>query len=1011
MIKRKNKSLCIALVIILSMFFNICAPCVLEVKAYTQEENSIGNFTQGKRYYGFKLVDQKKIHNGTDICRNFIHEKSGARLFSVQNKDPNKHFSISFRTPSYNDKGAAHILEHCVLVGGSKKYPVKQLLKEVLETSLSKNLNGMTTPDTTIYPFSTTNEKEFSNIMDIYLDMVFNPSFYNDQRIFKEEGWYYDINNEDLKYNGVVYNEMKGSLSSPASHLYNSICKSLYPNTTYAFISGGDPKHIPDLTFAELKQFHKKYYKPSNSYIFLYGDMNIKDKLKSLDEHYLNKYKKEKVNSTISEQKPFKQKRYDIHKYPILKTENESGKSFLTYNFSINTKSAELDMAFQLLNEMLLNNPNSPLLRNLRKHGFNNVSGAYIPNQRQGFYSIIVGNTDYKKASEFENVVNATLKEICNKGLDKQIILNTINFMDLNSRWNSSYRETTGDDYNNAVLSRWIYDEDPMSAFIKPYEFARILTSLKRPYFEHIINKFLLNNTHSSIMILRPEKGMLEQQKIDEYRRLKQYKDSLSEDEYKKLRENTRELRTWLNTQSNEKDIDKIPRLKLKDINPRLELISLYRKKENGIPILYHQWDTKGTSYINLYFNSSSIKKEEVPYMQLLATILGNVSTKKSRIGELYNKEMNLTTGIKYEINSFSSAKQEGIINPQFKIEALTLSENTKATLDLIKEEITKSKYKDKKLLKKIIKNIRLESAEKVYEYPHILALTRNFSYYSKGEKYNDSLIGIGYMEFIKSLDEHFDEKYEDIVKNLDKVSNKIFNKHNLTISLTSDKSGYAYLKKDLLSFTRDLEKEKLNKEEIEFVYKKNQEAFNQNTDVLYNVQGFNYRALGEKYKGSMKVLKNILDLDYLWPKVRVKGGAYGVNFLLNKSGVMGIVSYRDPNLKETLEAYKGIPEYLKKLSLNDKELESYKISSLAEYCHTKTTEEKVKIADNMYFSGIKRDDLEKELKEIKNTTLKDVKGYEELFNKGLKQNNITVIGNRSKIQKQKDIFNKIKGI
>lgn len=1008
--KKRFNSFLMTLVLILSLFFNICSPIAIqEVMAYTTKGSTIGKFTEGEIYHGFKLIEQRCENNQGEVLRSFVHEKSGAKLFSVENKDLNKHFSISFRTPSYNNKGTAHILEHCVLVGGSQKYPVKQLLKEVLETSLSKNLNGMTTADTTIYPFSTTNEKEYSNIMDIYLDMVFNPSFYSEQRIFKEEGWYHEANENSVKYNGVVYNEMKGALSSPTGKLYNSICKSLYPNTTYSYIAGGDPESIPKLTFEELKEFHKNYYHPSNSYIFLYGDMNVLDKLKEIDKNYLSKYDNKEVNSEIKEELPFKNKKHVTFTYPALKNETDDNKSFLTYNFSVNDKSAELDLAFSMLNMMLLNDPNSLLVKNLRKAGFNNVSGNYINGQKQNFYSIIAGNCNENRSSEFEDIINKTLKDMCNKGIDKQIIQNAINTIDLNSRWSNGYTENTGSQYNKQILSRWIYDENPMDSFLKPTEFAKILTSLKKPYFENLIKKYLISNDHSSIMVLAPEKGLVESQKLKEKNELQNFKNSLTKDQFARLVDNTKELRAWFNTNSDEKDRNKIPRLELKDIDPKLDLAPLCRKKESEIPILYHPWDTRGTSQINLYFSTKGVKKEELPYLQLLCTLLGKVETTNYKIGDLYNKEMNLTTGISYGINSFSSYTNVDNINSQLKISALTLSDNTKETLNLIKEEISKSNYKNKDIMKKYIKSIKLQQDEMLYECPEVIAMNRNLSYYSKEAQYNDNLNGVQYINFINNLDKNFDKNYSDIIINLKQISKKVFKPNNLTVGLTCDRKGYTTFKECLPSFLKGLDNEQIKNENIKFEMSNKKEAYAQNVDVLYNVQGFNYKTLGYNYNGNMKVLKNILDLDYLWPKIRVKGGAYGINIINNCKGIMGIVSYRDPNLKATLDVYKGIPEYLENLSLTKKELDSYKISALAPYCHTKSLDEKIREADYMYFSNIKRQDLERELDEIRNTDINSLKKYGDMFRKGLNENNITVIGNSQEINKNRTIFNIIK--
>lgn len=1007
-----SKRIYISLILTLSLMLNVFSPVlVLEANAYTINKFAKSELKVGEVYHGFKLVEEKKLEDAKGIGRVFYHEKSGAKLFALQNQDKNKYFSIGFRTPSYDNKGTAHVLEHCVLVGGSKKYPVKQLLKEVMENSITKDLNGLTTPDSTIYPFSSTNNKEFSNIMDIYLDMVFNPSFSDHENIFKEEGWYYhlDEKGENLKYNGVVYNEMKGALSSPTGHIYGAICKSLYPNTIYSNISGGDPKEITNLTFAELKNFHRKYYHPSNSYSFLYGDINILERLKFLDENYFSKYKKREVDSNIKSEKPFKEKKYSNFTYPIAKDENEEHKSFLTYNFTINEKTKDIDPSLSMLNHMLINNPNSPLVRNLKKHGFTNISGGYVNQQKQPFFTIMAANCNPDEAVQFEKIIDETLREICSSGLDKEIIRTTLNYINISSRFNSSYSKDSGANYNYMVLNKWMYNENPMNAFNGEAEYKKIINSTKTDYFEKLIQKHLIKNTHSSIMVLRPQRGLMEKEIFNEKKKLETYKNSLSKEQLEKLITETRELNTWLNTPSSNEDLRKIPKLELKDVDPKIELMPLNRKKENGVQILYHPWETNDTSFLNMYFDTSGVKEEQIPYIQLLSTLLGNIPSKNYKVGEIYNKERAYTTGINYGVNTYTSIKDMNKVSTQFTVSAVTLSENTEETLNLIGEEIKNSKIDDKRILKVALKSIKESLEEEAANSPHIMALNRNFSNISKGDNYKEKLKGISYIEFIEDLDKNFDKKHDIIVKNLKEVQRDIFNRHNLTLSITTDNKGYETFQNNFGEFVENLSDEKINKREIKFTPKSKSEAFPKNIGVLYNVQGFNFRDSKEEYNGNMMVLKNILDLDYLWPKVRVKGGAYGINLLLNSKGNVGIVSYRDPNLKETFEVYKGIPDYLKNLNFTDKELESYKISALAPYCHTKTIEERVYFADSMYFSDIKREDLERELKEIKNAKLKDIKAYEKMFREGLKKNNITVIGNKREVEKEKKIFNNMK--
>lgn len=1013
--KRINCRL-MTLVIILSLFFcvntndEVIAAVYESVKLNDSSPSYLGkknDFIKGKTYYGFELEEIK--NNDGEILRKFVHKRSGAKLFSVRNSDNNKHFSISFRTPSYDNKGAAHVLEHCVLVGGSKKYPVKQLLKEVLETSLSKDLNGVTTSDTTIYPFSSTNEKEFTNIMDIYLDMVFNPFFYNDKRIFDEEGWYYEAEDNELKYNGVVYNEMKGALSSANGALYSSICKSLFPHTTYSFISGGDPTYITDLTFDELKDFHKKYYHPSNAYMYLYGDMDLNSKLKEINDNYLSKYKSKGIDSQIESEETFTSTRNIEYTYALEKDQDIKNKSVLTYNFAIDEKRADTDLAMNMLDSLLISNPNSTIYKNLHSSGFNNVSGSYITNLKQSFYSIVATNCNEEDKDEFVEIIEDSLLGAYINGIDRKIIKNEINKIDLNGRWYGEGTKNKGAEINRRILDRWVYNLNPMSSFITENEFKNIMNAGENYYFEELIEKNFINNSHKSVMVLKAEKGLEEKSNSKELNKLNAFKKKLTTEEYKNLINATKDLKVWQDSKNDEDNISKIPKLSIEDVHPQVDLLSSCKRDEKQIDILYHPFDTNNTSKINLYFNLKNIKQEELSYVKLLVSLLGRVGTSNYSVNDIYEKMDSLSAGVNYGLDLFTDYNKNNDIAAYLKVSTLSMNNKLNEVLALVNEQILNSDFSDKNIMKQYLSNISIQNSNVINECSDLIGINRNLSYYYKEKAVSESFWGLSYIDFIKDINKNYDNNSQNIIKTLQGVSKKIFNKDNLTVSLTTDAEGYEIFKKSVDSLIKNMPTDKESVAIWSFKPSKKVEGIGCASKVLYNTQGFNYKSLAYKYNGNMKVLKNILELDYLWNKIRVNGGAYGANIIMNAKGVMAISSYRDPNLTKTLEAYNGIPRYLSELKLTNKELDSYKISALAEYCNSKSLDEKIAYADSMYFSNTKRSDIEKELWEIKMTTIKSIKSYEAMFREGLDSNFITVVGNTKEITKNKSRFTVIK--
>lgn len=1008
MIRKRATRLILSIILIFSYSFTgIIHSFSNVVFAEEKVEFKVGNI-----YSGFKLTEEKTLQDNSGEARVFIHEKSGAKLFQLKNEDENRLFSIGFRTPSKDNKGAAHILEHCVLVGGSEKYPIKQLFKELLEVSITKDLNGFTAPDMTVYPFSTTNEKEYCNLMDVYLDMVFKPRFYEDEKIFMEEAWHYELNNEEdpLRYNGVVYNEMKGSLSAIGSKLYNSIMQSLYPDTNYRYISGGVPEEITDLSLEELKNFHKSYYQPSNSYIFVYGNTEIMDKLSYLNDNYLNDYEKKDINSKVEEQTSFKYQRENSYEYAVPKEEELENKSILSLNYSIGTSdNIELTTAFNLINYIIFNNSTSPVMRNLSKSGINNVSGVYSTGQYQPFLSIIASNTNEDNKAVLKKTVEDTLKEIVNVGLDKELIKSTINRLELEMKESSGYNSKTGAAYNISILNQWIYDGNPMEVFDSKYLLKCLKLALNSNYLEGLIDEYILKNPHSTLNVISPVYDIKEKT-IGEEEKLKNYKESLSKKQVKEIIKYNKELRQWQYEEETTENLSKIPKITLKDLRPKVEKTDLQIEESKGFKILYHPMNTNGVIATNFYFDSSKVFQEEIPYVQLLADLMGNVETEKYSVEENQNLELRYSKGIVYNAMNFISSKDSNTYKNKFSISASVLERNIGNVLELISHNIGKSNFNNKKIIRQNLFAIKRNIDNEFVDNPQEIAVNRNLAYFSQGRAYNEKLKGISYKEFIDDLYENFDEKFDDIVKNLNDVSYRVFNKNDLVISVTADKSGYKAFKEGLSKVLDGdgVSDDILESKKYEFNYNSTSEAIPISSEVLYNCQGFNLNHKGYEYSGNINVMQNILDLDYLWKNLRVAGGAYGYKIINDRNGDIAIVSYRDPRIERTYDVYSGIAEYLSNLDISEEEFEKYKISCLYKYYIPLTIYQKAAISDKNYFTEITDSDMERELQEILSCTISDIKDYAHMFKNGMSKNNKTTVGKESEIEKNKDLFHKI---
>ena len=576
------------------------------------------------------------------------HKKSGARVLLMENDDENKVFTIGFRTPPSDSTGVPHIMEHSVLCG-SKEFPVKDPFVELVKGSLNTFLNAMTYPDKTVYPVASCNDKDFQNLMHVYMDAVFYPNIYQNDKTFRQEGWSYKLDDPDgeLTISGVVYNEMKGAFSSPEGVLDRVVLNSLFPDNTYSVESGGDPEVIPELTYEQFLDFHRKYYHPSNSYIYLYGDMDMEEKLRWLDEKYLSDFENEPVDSEIHLQKPFTEMKEVVQEYSIASEESEEDNTYLSYNKVIGTTLDEkLYLAFEILDYALLSAPGAPLKKALLDAGVGkDISGSYDNGVYQPIFSVISKNANVEQKEEFVRVIEDTLKDIVKNGINKKALRAGINYHEFRFREADFGNYPRGLMYGLQLFDSWLYDETKpfihMQA-IPTFEFLK--EQVETGYFEELIQKYLLDNTHGSIVIIKPERGRTARMDKELADKLQAYKDSLSKEEIDALVKATKELEEYQEEESAPEDLAKIPVLGREDISR--EIAPIYNKEleTSGVKLVHHEVETNGIGYTALLFDLSGIPEEKLPYISILQSVLGIINTKNYEYSELFN-EINVHTG------------------------------------------------------------------------------------------------------------------------------------------------------------------------------------------------------------------------------------------------------------------------------------------------------------------------------------------------------------------------------
>lgn len=969
------------------------------------------NFEINNIYSGFKLLKKERVEEINSLALIFQHEGTGAKLLKLENDEDNKVFSISFRTPPHDSTGVAHILEHSVLCG-SRKFPSKEPFVELIKGSLNTFLNAMTFADKTMYPVASKNKKDFYNLMDVYLDAVLYPNIYKHPQIFMQEGWHHEL--EDLKgeiaYKGVVYNEMKGAFSSPESVLMRKIQESLFPDNTYGVESGGDPDHIPELTYEDFIGFHKRYYHPSNSYIFLYGDGETLEELNFINDNYLKDFEKINIDSSIRLQKPFNDILERVVEYPVSQNEGEEDKTFLSLNFAVGKATdRELYLSFEILEHLLLETPAAPLKKALLQSGIGkDVFGNFDNSMLQPALSVIVKNSNENKKEEFKKLVFNTLEELATKGIDKKLIESSLNVKEFSLREADYGGYPKGLIYGIKCMDSWLYDEDPLMHLNYEPQLNSIKKKAEKGYFENLIKDYLLNSKHSSLLVVKPKKGLADEKEKNIKEELKKYKESLNKEELQKIIHETEELIKRQNTPDSQEDIEKIPLLSIEDISRTAEKLPIEVLEEEGIKVLKHNIFTNKIAYVNLYFNTCNVPQELIPYIGLLSGILGKVSSENLDYEEL-SKEVNINTGgIYYSSTVYSDNNEIDGFKPMFKVKAKSLISKLSKLFELISEQVANSKFDDYGRIKEIISELKSRMEMTIFDRGHMVAAGRVASYFSSSAAYSERVSGINLYHFIVELEKNFENKKKEIELNLVKVSQIIFNKSNLTVSVTLEEEDYEEFKKVMPNLIKALGDNAFDKCSYDFKLKAENEGMMTSGKVQYNAKGYNFKKVGYCYSGTMQVLKTIISFDYLWNKVRVKGGAYGCFGGFNRNGNMYFVSYRDPHLSNTLKVYDESVSYIENFTEDKRGMTKYIIGTISDIDSPLTPSMKGEKAAANYFSGITHEDMQREREEILHTDIEDIKNLAPMVKACMEEKNICVLGNEERIKEEKELFNNL---
>lgn len=960
----------------------------------------------------YEILDEHRVEDVQSDGFILRHKKSGARIAILSNNDDNKVFYIGFRTPPEDETGVPHIIEHTTLCG-SKKFPVKDPFIELAKGSLNTFLNAMTYPDKTVYPVASCNDQDFKNLMDVYLDAVFNPNITKYEEIFKQEGWHYELTGKDdeLKINGVVYNEMKGAYSSPDEVLSSQIYRSLFPDNTYSKDSGGNPEYIPKLTYEAYLDFYHKYYHPSNSYIYLYGDMDVVERLEWLDKEYLSLYDYKKVNSEINKQPAFDEIKNVEAQYSITMDDSQENKTYLSYNRVVGDSLDEmLYQAFDVLDYALVSSPGAPVKQALIDAGIgDDVYGSYDAGILQPVFSFVAKNANASQADEFESIIESTLKEVVKTGINKEALLAGINSSEFKFREADFGQFPKGLLFGLNCLDSWLFDD--MKPFIHLEclgTFAKLRKAVDTDYFEKLIQEYLLDNTHGSSVTVKPKRGLGNEREEALAKELFDYKASLSDEEIKKLIEDTEHLKKYQEEPSSDEDLRKLPMLTRADMKKNAMPFSNIEDELLDVKVVRHDIESNGIDYISFLFDAGDFAQSELGYLGFFTNALGLVSTEKYSYTDLANATNIYTGGISTGTASHPDIKDRNNFVFKFEVKLKVLEKNLDKALELMEQMLLTSDFTDTKRLGELVAQIKARLQANLSSSGHLVAAMRSMSSFSRYALYQDELKGVAFYRSICRIEKELSESPKSVSDKLAAIAKKLFARNRMLISFTGNNEAYGNAKPSLEKVIAGFNKMSAVGNQAEVHFNTAKEAFIDASQIQYVAKTGDFICEGYEYTGALRLLRIILSYDYLWINVRVKGGAYGCMNTFLRSGESYFVSYRDPNLSDTLDVYDRIPEYIKSFSPDERDMTKYIIGTFSALDTPMNPEAKGSRSLSAYLEGITYEQIQKERNEILNAQPEDIRRLADLVEAVLKKDSICVIGNENMIKESAGLFENV---
>ncbi len=967
-------------------------------------------YTPGRTYHGFNLIEQQDIAELDSTIYYFRHALLGCRAFAIKNNDPNKTFCAAFMTIPEDSTGVAHILEHSVLMG-SKKYPAHDVFGEINKGGLMTFLNAMTGQDTTWYPFATRNEKEYFNIMDVYCDVTLHPLL--EKTTFEQEGWHYHIEelDDDIAYSGVVLNEMRGAFSDPIRALFHQTHKALLPGSTYAHESGGDPACIPDLSFEQFVTFHQDHYHPSNATFLFYGNASLDKELSFIQDNFLSHFPSPVTPAQINPGSPITSPVFVDEHYPVQPGTDNKQKTFLAVSSIIGSAGErKKNTAFEIIAHILFNSDASPLKKAIVDAGLcKDFGGLFLGSATSTIMMTYLMGSEPDLKEQFLTLYQQTLAKMTVEGLDRELVISELNKFEFKAREDMN-KAQRGLDIIGKIIPAIKFDQDPFQAVTIEQLFADIREdALENNFFEQLIQECLLENQATAVVCLMPDEEKLQKNTSSEQKKLTLVAESLSGQQRQELVQRTSELTARQTTPNPPEVLELLPRLSVNDLDPVPAIHRASQEQVNGTQFIVNELGTNGIYYLDFGLDCSSLPAHLLPFLDLFCTIVTETGTTTRDYIE-FTKEINkLTGGFSHSFNSYQQSGSRDTVQPVQWFHVKTLSHNLEKTIELLSDVFANVNLTNRQRIKEIVQREYAWLEHSVQSEGYMLASTQVFSHLSLAGKYNEYISGAHSYLQLKELAQQYDALEEQFLATLQSIKELLFKRQGLILSITANGKNIRRFRNLANEIIEAFPDSPMVPTIPEFIPFPSSVAFSTSAEVIYNVQGCTLFSDPGSYNGSFEVLKTWISRDYLWNTVRQQGGAYGCFIQFNPlSGNFGIVSYRDPQVDKTYEAYDALQQKVAALKIDDAVLSQLVIGTYGNFTPHQGPASMGATARNDLLSGITKEFKQQRIEEIIGTTGEDLNGFASFFDRFKKESFRATIGNRDKIAEAENLFQKV---